>query len=296
MTGLVGVIAALSSTIFWAIGAITFKRLGKKLEPLGMTMLKSLCSVLLLILLAFILKENLMINFNFLLPLALSGILGIAIGDSLFFASLNRLSPIILSILLLAGPDIATGILAFFMLKENPPLLVWIGIILTITGLACLLFPVNKLGNNVKTSVAGLVFALLSLICTSLSMVIIKPVLSQVTTLTATIYRMFFGGILLLIFGIFSKKLNNWAQPFKSNQFRASFFLIVSLIAVGGFWLSTVAIKNIDLVTASTLMSLEPFFIILFMVLLQKYVPSKKEIIGMCYALIGIFLISLGEV
>jgi drug/metabolite transporter (DMT)-like permease len=61
------------------------------------------------------------------------------------------------------------------MLKENPPLLVWIGIILTITGLACLLFPVNKLENNVKSSVAGLVFALLSLLCTSLSMVIIKP-------------------------------------------------------------------------------------------------------------------------
>ena len=70
----------------------------------------------------------------------------------------------------------------------------------------------------------------------------------------------------------------------------------MSLIAIGGFWLSIVAFKNINLITASTLMTLEPLFILLIMMIFFNYKPLQKEVIGITITVAGILLISYGEI
>lgn len=295
MSKLTGIFAALGSTGSWALCAILFKKLGEKLEPIGMTTVKAIFSVIFLLIFMFVARISFQVDYNIMLKLALSGIIGVAIGDSLFFASLARLSPLVLSIILFVGPDLFTGILGLLVLGENPPIKVWVGILLVLSGLAFLIFPlkVSKDYEVHKTTVIGIILALLSLLCTSTSTVIIKPVLSEVSSITATMYRMLFGGAFLLTYGMLSKKITVWKQPFIKGEYRWGFIGTVFIVTFGGFWLSLLAIKNCDIVVVSTLMTLEPLFILLFMLIFNKYRPKMGEYWGIFLSIIGIFIILL---
>ena len=284
----IGIIAAIFSTMSWAICSILFKKLGERLSSTGMTMMKTALSTIILYIICLITSSDFILPKSDLLPIAFSGILGIAIGDSLFFASLSRLSPIMLSIILFVGPDLFSGILGFICLKEKPSAISWIGIALILTGLLFYIFPVKKGNDTQKTQLVGIVFALLSLICTSYSMVIIKPVLAVSPTIPTTMYRMMFATIALFLYGIISKKVNIWFNVLKDKIYTLKLSATTSIATIGGFWLSLVAIKNIELIVASSVMSLEPLFIMIFMVLFYKYIPTKKEIAGVIFTIIGI--------
>ena|SRR6185312_1762781 len=81
--GFIGLIAALGSAASWAVGSVLFKLLGEKLEPIPLTFAKGVAGVIMLgIALAFVGVRG--IDFHSLLLLTLSGVLGIAIGDTFF--------------------------------------------------------------------------------------------------------------------------------------------------------------------------------------------------------------------
>lgn len=293
MSELTGIAAALGSAVSWALGSILFKKIGEKTKSIAITTVKALLSAIMLGLFIIIVRINPFINSHSLIRLIISGILGIAIGDTFFFASLKRLSPVILSILLFSGPAIFSGILGLVYLNETPSLQVWIGILIVLSGLGCLLFPIETKDQNVpQTTLSGMVFAILSLFCTSISMVIAKPVLLEVSSLVATMYRMLFGGLFLLAYGLIFGKIKAWEQPFLDKDYNLKFLGTVSIVTFGGFWLSLVAIKNCDLVVASTLMTLEPLFIMLYMILFWKYKMKLKEYLGTFLSIVGIMLIA----
>lgn len=289
----IGLFCALGSTATWAVCAVLFKKLGEKLDPIGMTLAKALLSVIFLLpVVIFFYPLNSLTLWQAGM-IAVSGILGIAVGDSLFFAALNKLSPLVLAIILLAGPDILTGILGFVFLREMPALPVWIGIALIMISTALLLFPdaVSE-KDSVKTSLWGVLLGCGSLVATALAMVIVKPVLVQHSSLPVTMLRMFFGSVSLLIYGAVARKMPVWYKPFASGEYRWGFFGTVALVTYGGFWLSLAAVKYLDLVVASALMSLEPVFVLIFMLLFTKHKTSFREISGLIFAVSGVLLIT----
>ena len=290
----IGIILALASTCSWALCTIIFKKLGEKLEPIGMTMMKASLSAIFLSILMYITNINFQLPTEFLWKIFLSGLLGIVIGDSLFFAALNKLSPLVLSLILFVGPDIFSGIFGIIFLGEKTSLFIWVGVITTIIGLSFFIFPIKQSEKNSYTSLTGIIFALLSLCCTAYSMVIIKPVLAHCATLTVTMYRMFFSSVILIIYAVISKKIFSWRNTLKDKNYNIKFALTVTIASYGGFWLSLGAIKYCNLIIASTLMTLEPLFIFLFSVLFCHYIPLKKEIVGFGLSIIGIIIISLG--
>lgn len=79
-----GIIAAIISTASWAVCTLILKKLGERLDPIGMTAAKSVLSVCFLVIFMCIFGYKFYIPAEFLIPVALSGIIGITIGDSLF--------------------------------------------------------------------------------------------------------------------------------------------------------------------------------------------------------------------
>lgn len=289
MSQLYGIFAALGSAASWALGAFLFKNLGDKTPSMAVAAVKTLISATILILIISIMNINLFINKNYLTELILSGILGIAIGDSFFFASLKRLSPIVLSIILFSVPNIFYGFLGFFLLKEMPSVQIWLSVLLILLGFGCLLFQSNSETNEKqKTTFIGILFAIISILCTSVSIVFIKPILHNINSLVATMYRILFGGIFLFLFGAISRKSSTWVQPFLSKNYSLKFLGTVFVVTFGGFWLSLVAMKNCDVVVASTLMSLEPLLILICMILFGNYKAKLSEYMGIFLALSGI--------
>lgn len=289
MSQLYGIFAALGSAVSWAIGAFLFKRLGEKTPSMAVAAVKTLVSATILIMLILILNISFFINKSYLIDLILSGILGIAVGDSLFFASLKRLSPVVLSIILFAVPSIFYGLLGFFLLKEIPSIRIWLSIFLILSGFVCLLFQLDpETDKKQKTTLIGILFAVVSIFCTSISIVFIKPVLQDINSLVATMYRILFGGIFLFLFGILSGKNSSWVQPFLNKNYSLKFIGTVCVVTIGGFWLSLVAMKHCNVVVASTLMGLEPVLVLVCMMLFGNYKARFREYMGIFLALSGI--------
>ena len=291
---IIGIILALASTASWATCTLILKKLGEKLDPIAMTTIKAALGCIFLLLLILISGTELFLPSDALLPVIFSSLLGIAIGDSLFFASLSRLSPLVLSLILFVGPDIFSGVFGLIFLGENPSVIAWCGIVVVLVGLGFFIFPIKKEDGDTRTSLLGIVFAILSLVCTAYSMVIIKPILLENSTLTVTMYRMLYSALVLLIYALISKKISIWNNALQDKTYNYKFTGTVALATYGGFLLSLGAIKYCDLVVAGTLMSLEPLFILIFMVLFCKYNPLFKEKIGTFLTVLGIVLIGIG--
>ena len=100
LTNNLGIIGALGATASWALSGVLFKILGERLPPIGMTVAKTFFSVILLFPIVLFCYDFSVTGDN-LYKIVLSGLLGSAIGDSLFFAALSKLSPLLLSIILL---------------------------------------------------------------------------------------------------------------------------------------------------------------------------------------------------
>ncbi len=290
---LYGISLALISTASWAICSILFKKLGEKFDAVSMTTMKAILSSGILFLIIFFTGAGFIIPNILLLPVALSGIIGIAAGDSLFFAALNKLSPLALSVILLVCPDLFSGIFGAVFLKEFPSFLSWIGIFFIIMGIF-LLFKEEENNSKVNTKITGIIFAILSLICTSYSMVIIKPVLAQIPVMVTTMYRMFFGGLVLIFINIITGQIFGWRKKFNNPTYNLKLAGVIFLVTIGGFCMSLAAVKYCKLIIASSLMMLEPLFILIFMVTFNKYKPSLKEIIGTVIITAGILLICIG--
>jgi len=291
-TNLLGITSALICAMSWAICSLLFKKLGNKLKAIEMATIKTVFSGIILLFIALLCRADLTIEINNLHIVGISSILGIAIGDSLFFASLSKLSPFMLSSILFASPVILSAIFGFFFLNETLSVITLIAIIALLLGLSLLIFPIKD-KNNTKTKFLGIILALASLIFTTYSMVLIKPILINHSTLTITMYRMFFSALVLMVFCIATKKISTIQTAFKDKCYAFKLIGTILIATLGGFWLSLVSIKHCKLAIASSVMSLEPLFALIFMILFYKYKAKLKEFVGIFIIITALLLLYL---
>jgi drug/metabolite transporter (DMT)-like permease len=109
----------------------------------------------------------------------------------------------------------------------------------------------------------------------------------------ATFIRMLAGGITMLIIYLFTGQAKNWWQPFRNRGFLGQFFLSVAMITFGGFWLTFVAFKQLDVSIASTLTSVEPLFVIPLGLIFLREKVTLTAVAGSIVAVTGIALICL---
>ena len=86
-----GYIAAIASAASWAFATVMFDRIGKFINYAGITFLKGVFSIMMMVGLVIWSGGLAECDFADFLVLALSGIIGIAVGDTLFFRSLQDL-------------------------------------------------------------------------------------------------------------------------------------------------------------------------------------------------------------
>ena len=285
---LIGIAAALGSAASWALGSILFKRLGERLSSPAMTLAKQIISVV------FLAAALALVGFqplatDDLLLLVVSGLLGIALGDTFFFAALQDLGPVALIVLLTLG-QVLTVVLAVVYLGESPAPWAWMGIGLVICGVGTVLL--GKVGGEQGvTGRRGMLFGLLSVVCMSVSMIIAKEGLDSVSALQATFLRMAAGAVGMFLFGLASGRLRDWLLPFRDLRLGAGFLAAVMLVTFGGFWLSLVAIKYVDVSVANTLGSIEPVFVLPFAVVFLKEKATWSTVLGTLTTVAGVVLL-----
>lgn len=282
---LIGVLIAILSASSWAMGTIIFDKIGKIMPAEGITFFKSAMSVLLM--------AALMLVFGFEIPtgkqllfLALSGLIGISVGDTLFFRSLQHLG-VKMQVLYFILGQVLTVFLSYLFLGEILTLLQYIGTLVVIAGVLLVIFDKQ---DNRPNKLRGIIEGLIAMICYSISIILIKSVLDDVSAVTATFYRMLFSAVFVLIGGLFSKKMKVWVEPLKQRNTLALFTVNAVIVTYGGFLMSVLALKYIDVSVASILSTTEPLFALLFAFLINKDKPTRKELIGAAITFVGVIM------
>lgn len=292
-----GITAALASALAWAVGAILFRRIGERASPTAMNLAKSLVGLVLIGAGAFAAGLS-AVDGGSVIRLALSGVLGIAVGDSLFFAALIRLEAR-LTLLLATVGHVFTVVAAAAILGERPTLVVWAGIALVIIGVGGVLQAGASAGESVGESVGserglGIACGVLSAAATSAGLLLAKTGVTHVGTLQGTWIRLAAGVVALAIWAAIRGHLRADLAVLRLPGFVHQIAIAVTVVMFGGFWLSLVSLKFADASIVSALAATEPIFILPLARLWLHEKVTWPAIIGAVVAVAGVTLIVLG--
>ncbi len=289
-----GEVAALSAALIWAIASVVYTGVGRQLSPLMLNLVKGLMAIALLV--------GTLLLTGKLFPrvpasavgwLLLSGAIGIGFGDTAYFAALNRIGPRRTLVLEALAPPLA-AILALVFLQERLPLLAWLGIGLTVSGVT---WVVLERSTNAQTPlvqpVQGIIYGLLAAIGQAAGAVMSRAALagSEINPLWSTLVRLIAAVIVLLIWLAFQP--SSWQQV---KVLRAPRLLaIVAGTAFAstylGIWLQQLALKYSPTGIAQALTSTSPLFVIPFAMIGLGEKVSLRAVLGVVVAIAGVWLL-----
>jgi drug/metabolite transporter (DMT)-like permease len=286
----IGVFAALASAASWAVGTILFKGIGTEFSASAMTLIKSLLSMVLLAI-GLIFVGWTRIPVSSLVFLILSGLIGIAAGDTCFFAALQRLQVHQLIVLMMLAPAL-TLVMAILFLGEMPSRTAWLGIALVLTGVSLTLAADLRRGESSGGTLAGIVFGFLAILCMGGSVIIAKAGLGEVPALQGTFLRMFAGFAGMLAVALAKRQITASLGPLRRAGLQGRFLVAVTVVTFGGFWLSLLAVKRLNVSVANTLLATEPLFALPLSLLWLRERPVALAWSGAAIALPGALLLA----
>lgn len=283
---------ALLSSCSWALGAILWRKLGEHLSAYSMNLAKTVLGSILLGIALAAGGGLTQVDSRSVLFLAASGILGIAIGDTFFFLSLLQLGPRRASLMGALNP-VGIALAAAVLLGERPSPVVWSGILATSAGVGWVLRERTPEAGTVNYS-RGIIYGFLSVLCTAGAVLLAKVGVSGVATIEATWIRLLAGAAGLALWGAVRSELGEWLKPFQNWIVLVKTAAVVMVVVTGGFWLSLVALKNINASIAGPLNSTGPIFILPMAYFFMDEKFSIRAILGAIIAVGGLALILTG--
>lgn len=292
MTGVqIGIAAALGSSASWAVGWILFAQLGERLSPVALTLVKAAVSVVLLAAVLAVARPPAPVPPESLGLLVLSGVLGIALGDTLFFAALRRLGASVLVLLFALGQAL-TVFLAVLQLGERPSGVQLVGIAIIIASVTTVLW-LRSEDDRRSNEVSGILYGLGSIVAMSVSVIIAKRALGEAGALDATFIRMVAGMACIALWSLLNNPKRLDLRPLLEPAFVVKLVAAVAIVTFGGFWLSLVAVKAIDVSVANTLNSTEPIFVLPLALIFLREKITAPQILCAVTTIMGVALLSV---
>jgi drug/metabolite transporter (DMT)-like permease len=291
-----GEFAALSAAFLWALASAVYSKLGQSLSPLLLNLSKGVVAVLLLALTLAINAEPIpAIPPMPFIALSLSGVVGIGLGDTLYFETLQCLGVRLTLLFGVLTPSI-TAILALLLLHESLSGWAWVGMGLTLAGIAWVIQErtIGTVPAARSQMVRGVGLGLLSVLIFAVSALLSRGALAEttVTPLWSALIRLGTGVASLMIVAIAKPKvLQGWQQlghsavglPLAGAAFLGTYL---------GIWFQQIGFKYAPAGIAQTLLATSPIFI-LGMARLAGQKVSLQSWVGSAIALAGVSLLLL---
>lgn len=294
----VGEISALACAVIWSITAFVYKEASDRMSSLQINALRLISSfVYLLILVLGFTGFSPMSTEQFTL-LAISGLVGLVLGDTFIFKSYELMSPRLTSLFLTVNPAMA-AVIAFVWLGEGLSLTSLLGISITVSGIAIVLSE-GAQGEKLfsRISKRGILYCVLSTFFNAIQLTLTKEVFQMgdgnVDALTVALVRIGAGTLLVYPVAYAMKKDLSIRKVVRREPRMtlklsiASFFGTFIAIA-----LSFVAVVKTEIGVASTLMSTTPILMIPMARFLFKEKPTWHSIVGAVVAVGGVAILFL---
>jgi drug/metabolite transporter (DMT)-like permease len=292
----IGEFAALSAAFLWALASAVYSQLGKTLSPLLLNLSKGLVAVLLLAITIAIQAEPIpAIPITPFIELSLSGAIGIGIGDTLYFETLRRLGVRLTLLLGVLTPSI-TAVLGLLLLQESLSGWAWLGMLLTLAGIAWVIQERSSGGDSGGRSQTrqGLILGFIAVLIFAASALLSRDALAttSVTPLWSALIRLGAGTLSLTIAVMFRPRaLKQWktlgqksiALPLVGAAFLGTYL---------GIWLQQIGFKYAPAGIAQTMLATSPLFI-LGLARLAGQKVTVQSWVGSAIALAGVSLLLL---
>jgi drug/metabolite transporter (DMT)-like permease len=289
-----GEILALGSSLAWAIAVILFRISGRRIHPVGLNLAKNVLAFLFILPTLLVLGEPLVpsVPASTTALLLISGVLGIAVSDTLFFHALNRLGASLTAIVDCFYSPFVIG-LSFLFLGERLSLAQLAGAALVVSAVLTL----SKEGKieriDRKSLLHGILYGVLAMFFVALGIVMVKPILGDVSVLWATSVRVAGGSLALGVLVPFLRNRRAVLSPILERRHwktlvPASFFgSYLSLV----LWMG--GMKYAKVSVAAILNQLTTIFIVIIAAIFLKERVTGWKILAVVLAFLGAYLASM---
>jgi drug/metabolite transporter (DMT)-like permease len=293
---LLGKIMALLCAVVWAGAVILFKLAGDRIRPLALNLYKTALTVILLFPVLLLLGIPLFpaaVPEKHWLAIMASGILGIAVSDTLFFACLNRIGAGMTAIVdALYAPFVMTA--TWLVLYQKPRLEQVGGALLVIAAVLTIAY--RKSGSPLPTRriMIGIFFGVAAMAVMAVSIVLMQPVLSSVSVFWVTELRMASALVVLLAMFAWQKDRRLLLAPLWQKGSRHFAFwgaLLGNLISMT-LWVG--AFKFTAVNSAAVLNQTNTVFVVVLASVFLKEVFTRRRLLATLLAVAGSLLVLLG--
>ncbi|MCK4511867.1 DMT family transporter, partial [bacterium] len=290
-----GEVLSVLAALIWAISVVLFRMSGREFKPLALNFFKNMVAAVLLLATLLVAGQSLFRDAPLLdyVLLALSGILGVAIADTLFFKSLNI---------------VGAGLSQIVSLSYSPFVIlftfVFLGERLTIGDLAgATLILVGVLLTTARGSTSsdvsahdlrvGIVLATLSVALMALAVMLAKPVLDRSPVLWSTTVRLLAGVIALMLLTVVSPRRRYLWSTLRPSR---SWKIAIPAAVLGAYVAMIVWVAGMKYTQASTASILNQtsavFVLPLAAIFLHERVTLRK-LASVAMAVAGVALVTL---
>lgn len=292
-----GEICALSAALTWASALVLFKRSGESIPPLSLSLFKNVIGVLLLGPTMLVVgggwSEFTRLEHADVYILILSGVIGIAIADTLLFYSLNLIGVGLLSIVECCyTPSVV--LCAWLFLGEQVSSRHYLGGGLVLFAVLISSTHAPPAGRSRWQVIGGSILGFIAISLMAVGIVLAKPVLEHTSLLTATMLRLLGGTAIMAVLMVASHKRAIWYAVFRPHPaWRFSIpasglgTYLAMILWVGGFKYTTASLAAI-LNQTSTIVAL------LLATLFLKEPFTKRKLVSAMLALGGVIVVVAG--
>ena len=299
LSQLFGEVAALVTSVCWT-GTSIFFTVGSRRVGSGMVNRTRLVIAVALLSLTHILVRGQWLPAGATperwLWLGLSGIIGLAVGDALFYQALVWLGPGLATLLMSLAP-IFSASLGWLLLGEQLSATEILGIAVVMAAVTLVIRDRGYVGTpethrgrfwlGILTGVGAALGQAAGLIASK------KGISGGFDPLSATLMRMLVAMIVIWIYTIGRGRLRATVAAWRDRKAMAAITAGATVGPFIGVWLSLIAIQNAPVGVASTLMSLAPILVLWPARMIFGERISRMSLVGTMLAMVGVVLLIL---
>jgi len=284
------------AAILWALALVMFRRSGERVHPIALNLFKDVLALLLYIPTVYIAGETLFLSVparDYWL-MAASGAIGIALGDTLLFFSLNMLGASAYALVsAMYSPVII--LLSFTFIGERMSGLQLVGALLIVTSVLEAARKQQGAGAPPRrTQLWGMLIGILGVTAMGIGAVMIKPLLDTSPLFWAVEIRLF-GGVVVL--GLIAALHPRRRQILGSLLIRSHRGFTVWGSVLGGYLAMAAWLGGIKLTQASIASALNQTYIVftlVFAALILRERITPLRVVAILTALAGAVMVTFG--
>ncbi|MDP2360020.1 MAG: EamA family transporter [bacterium] len=288
-----GVLAALGAALLWVTATRLFQGAGRQVPPLELNLAKGGCALLLFAAtLPFTQAAHDWPGLPAVTLLGLSGVIGIGMGDTAYFRALAALGTRRTLLMELLAAPTAAG-LSWVALRENLAPLAWLGLALTLAGVAAAVLGMSAREPAGRVPRAALRWGLLAAAGQGVGMVLARAALQGggLDPALAAMLRLAAGQAWLLLAWHW---LGRPSFTLLAPGGRGLWVRVAGAALLGtwlGIWLQQVSLAKLPAGVAQSLLSTAPLFAMLLAALAGRR-PGPLAWAGALLAVLGVALLS----